>query len=150
METSTPAGNQRFTPLALLIIIFLFCTHDFKEAVNHFTNLTKNGRKLNKSMYNTPKTKPHKTSWLGLVMGCYMFGSKWKYCNVKATKIRVFLSDSFGMQNLVMQHVDHSAGALIDLLQGLLRFDPSERLKAREALRHPFFIGDTRRYGYPL
>ncbi|MFS7990050.1 putative dual-specificity kinase CMGC-CLK family [Helianthus anomalus] len=54
------------------------------------------------------------------------------------------------LQNLVMQHVDHSAGALIDLLQGLLRFDPSERLKAREALRHPFFTGDVRRYGYPL
>ncbi|XP_021994595.1 serine/threonine-protein kinase AFC1 isoform X2 [Helianthus annuus] len=54
------------------------------------------------------------------------------------------------LQNLVMQHVDHSAGALIDLLQGLFRFDPSERLKAREALRHPFFTGDIRRYGYPL
>ncbi|KAI3677103.1 hypothetical protein L1987_86723 [Smallanthus sonchifolius] len=54
------------------------------------------------------------------------------------------------LQNLVMQHVDHSAGALIDLLQGLLWFDPSERLKAREALRHPFFTGDIRRYGYPL
>ncbi|KAL8263234.1 hypothetical protein R6Q59_024583 [Mikania micrantha] len=54
------------------------------------------------------------------------------------------------LQNLVMQHVDHSAGALIDLLQGLLRFDPAERLKAREALRHPFFTGDLRRYGYPL
>ncbi|KAJ0793789.1 putative dual-specificity kinase [Helianthus debilis subsp. tardiflorus] len=54
------------------------------------------------------------------------------------------------MQNLVMQHVDHSAGALIDLLQGLLRFDPAERFTAREALRHPFFTGDIRRYGYPL
>ncbi|XP_024982682.1 serine/threonine-protein kinase AFC1 isoform X4 [Cynara cardunculus var. scolymus] len=54
------------------------------------------------------------------------------------------------LQNLVMQHVDHSAGALIDLLQGLLRFDPSERLKAREALRHPFFTRDIRRCGYPL
>ncbi|GJQ99758.1 serine/threonine-protein kinase AFC1 [Tanacetum coccineum] len=51
------------------------------------------------------------------------------------------------LQNLVMQHVDHSAGVLIDLLQGLLRFDPSERLKAREALRHPFFTRDIRRYG---
>ncbi|KAK1295549.1 Serine/threonine-protein kinase AFC2 [Acorus calamus] len=28
------------------------------------------------------------------------------------------------LQNLVMQHVDHSAGDLIDLLQGLLRYDP--------------------------
>ncbi|CAI9093050.1 OLC1v1028453C1 [Oldenlandia corymbosa var. corymbosa] len=46
------------------------------------------------------------------------------------------------LQNLVMQHVDHSAGDLIDLLQGLLKFDPSERLTAREALRHPFFTRD--------
>ncbi|XP_039041087.1 serine/threonine-protein kinase AFC2-like [Hibiscus syriacus] len=27
------------------------------------------------------------------------------------------------LQNLVMQHVDHSAGYQIDLLQGLLKFD---------------------------
>ncbi|XP_019261912.1 PREDICTED: serine/threonine-protein kinase AFC2-like isoform X3 [Nicotiana attenuata] len=43
------------------------------------------------------------------------------------------------LQNIIMQHVDHSAGDLINLLQGLLRYDPSERLTAREALRHPFF-----------
>ncbi|XP_008807470.2 serine/threonine-protein kinase AFC2 isoform X1 [Phoenix dactylifera] len=43
------------------------------------------------------------------------------------------------LQNLVMQHVDHSAGDLIDLLQGLLRYEPSNRLTAHEALRHPFF-----------
>ncbi|KAL3536359.1 hypothetical protein ACH5RR_004820 [Cinchona calisaya] len=54
------------------------------------------------------------------------------------------------LQNLVMQHVDHSAGDLIDLLQGLLRYEPGERLKAREALRHPFFTRDFRRVGYPL
>ncbi|ESW27488.1 hypothetical protein PHAVU_003G206200 [Phaseolus vulgaris] len=46
------------------------------------------------------------------------------------------------LQNLVMQHVDHSAGDLIHLLQGLLRFDPSERLTAKEALRYPFFMRD--------
>ncbi|XP_059316336.1 serine/threonine-protein kinase AFC2-like isoform X2 [Lycium ferocissimum] len=46
------------------------------------------------------------------------------------------------LQNLVMQHVDHSAGDLIDLLQGLLRFDPSIRMTARDALRHPFFTRD--------
>ncbi|KAK4256643.1 hypothetical protein QN277_006342 [Acacia crassicarpa] len=46
------------------------------------------------------------------------------------------------LPNLVMQHVDHSAGDLIDLLQGLLRFDPSSRLTAHEALRHPFFTKD--------
>ncbi|OVA18264.1 Protein kinase domain [Macleaya cordata] len=54
------------------------------------------------------------------------------------------------LQNLVMQHVDHSAGDLIDLLQGLLRYDPAERLKAREALRHPFFTRDLRRCGHFL
>ncbi|KAG8641691.1 serine/threonine-protein kinase AFC2 isoform X2 [Manihot esculenta] len=46
------------------------------------------------------------------------------------------------LQNLVMQHVDHSAGDIIDLLQGLLRYDPSNRLTAHEALRHPFFTRD--------
>ncbi|KAJ7977071.1 Serine/threonine protein kinase [Quillaja saponaria] len=53
------------------------------------------------------------------------------------------------LPNLIMQHVDHSAGDLIDLLQGLLRYDPMQRLKAREALRHPFFTRDLRRCGYP-
>ncbi|XP_057549819.1 serine/threonine-protein kinase AFC2-like isoform X3 [Amaranthus tricolor] len=46
------------------------------------------------------------------------------------------------LPNLVMQHVDHSGGVLIHLLQGLLRYDPLERLTAREALRHPFFTQD--------
>ncbi|XP_039013113.1 serine/threonine-protein kinase AFC2-like isoform X2 [Hibiscus syriacus] len=46
------------------------------------------------------------------------------------------------LQNLVMQHVDYSAGDLIHLLQGLLRYDPKDRLTAREALRHPFFSRD--------
>ncbi|PNY17926.1 serine/threonine-protein kinase AFC2-like protein [Trifolium pratense] len=46
------------------------------------------------------------------------------------------------LPNLVMQHVDHSAGELLDLLQGLLRFDPISRMKAHEALRHPFFTGE--------
>ncbi|XP_020528215.1 serine/threonine-protein kinase AFC1 isoform X2 [Amborella trichopoda] len=49
------------------------------------------------------------------------------------------------LQNLVMQHVDHSAGDLIDLLQGLLKYDPEDRLTAAEALRHPFFSRDHRR-----
>ncbi|RWR86022.1 serine/threonine-protein kinase AFC1 isoform X1 [Cinnamomum micranthum f. kanehirae] len=48
------------------------------------------------------------------------------------------------LQNLVMQHVDHSAGDLIDLLQGLLCYDPNKRLKARDALRHPFFHRDIK------
>ncbi|KAG4913333.1 hypothetical protein JHK82_053915 [Glycine max] len=55
------------------------------------------------------------------------------------------------LPNLIRQHVDHSAGDLIDLLQGLLRYDPSEPLKAKEAMRHHFFFTrDTKRYGYPL
>ncbi|PSS13622.1 Serine/threonine-protein kinase [Actinidia chinensis var. chinensis] len=51
------------------------------------------------------------------------------------------------LQNLVIHHVDHSAGDLIDLLQGLLRYDPSLRMTAHQALRHPFFARDfERRY----
>ncbi|XP_058763206.1 serine/threonine-protein kinase AFC2-like isoform X1 [Vicia villosa] len=44
------------------------------------------------------------------------------------------------LQNLIMQHVDHSAGDLVHLLQGLLRYDPFERITAKEALRHSFFM----------
>ena len=44
-----------------------------------------------------------------------------------------------------MQHVEHSAGTLIDLLHGLLKFEPSERLPAKEALKHPFFQEPSRR-----
>ncbi|KAH1246162.1 Serine/threonine-protein kinase AFC2 [Glycine max] len=49
------------------------------------------------------------------------------------------------LQNIIMQHVDHSAGDLIHLLQGLLRYDPFERLTARDALRHSFFTRDQLR-----
>ncbi|KAL6969367.1 CAAX prenyl protease 1, variant 4 [Sarracenia purpurea var. burkii] len=49
------------------------------------------------------------------------------------------------LQNLVMHHVDHSGGDLIDILQGLLRYDPSIRMTAHEALRHPFFTRDYHR-----
>jgi len=52
------------------------------------------------------------------------------------------------LQNLIMQHVDHSGGDLIDLLQGLLRYDPAQRLKARQALQHPFFTRNPNRCGY--
>jgi len=52
------------------------------------------------------------------------------------------------LRDLIMQHVDHSAGLFIDLLQGLLKFEPSERLKASEALRHPFFREHSRRSDY--
>lgn len=51
------------------------------------------------------------------------------------------------LRNLIMEHADHSAGSLIDLLQGLLKYEPSERLEAQEALRHPFFTEDYRGFG---
>ncbi|KAL6985383.1 Serine/threonine-protein kinase afc3 [Sarracenia purpurea var. burkii] len=43
------------------------------------------------------------------------------------------------LKNLVSQHAGCATSSLIDLLQGLLKFDPSERLTARQALSHPFF-----------
>ncbi|KAG5562631.1 hypothetical protein RHGRI_005380 [Rhododendron griersonianum] len=44
------------------------------------------------------------------------------------------------LKNLVSQHVvGASRFLLIDLLHGLLKFDPSERITARDALNHPFF-----------
>eukprot|EP00252_Welwitschia_mirabilis_P008503 TRINITY_DN2039_c0_g1_i1.p1 TRINITY_DN2039_c0_g1~~TRINITY_DN2039_c0_g1_i1.p1 ORF type:complete len:400 (+),score=43.34 TRINITY_DN2039_c0_g1_i1:406-1605(+) len=49
------------------------------------------------------------------------------------------------LRNIIMDHADHSAGSLIDLLQGLLKFEPSERLTAQEALKHPFFMEGYRR-----
>ena len=49
------------------------------------------------------------------------------------------------LQNLVMQNVDHSAGDFIDLLQGLLRYDPASRLTAQEALKHPFLTERSER-----
>lgn len=49
------------------------------------------------------------------------------------------------LQNMIMQHVDHSAGDIIQLVQGLLKYDPEERLSARAALEHPFFTRDRLR-----
>ncbi|XP_020576875.1 serine/threonine-protein kinase AFC2-like isoform X3 [Phalaenopsis equestris] len=49
------------------------------------------------------------------------------------------------LQNIIMKYVDRSAGDLIDLLQGLFKYEPAERLTAREALRHPFFRNNRRR-----
>lgn len=43
------------------------------------------------------------------------------------------------MQNMLSQYLGCSRSSFIDLLHDLLRFDPSERLTAREALEHPFF-----------
>ncbi|XP_024031644.1 serine/threonine-protein kinase AFC3 isoform X1 [Morus notabilis] len=42
-------------------------------------------------------------------------------------------------RDLVSRHVDSSRSSLADLLHGLLKYDPSERLTARQALDHPFF-----------
>nr|CAD1824212.1 unnamed protein product [Ananas comosus var. bracteatus] len=43
------------------------------------------------------------------------------------------------LKDFVSQYVDHSSTLLTDLLYGLLRFEPSERLTAQEALNHTFF-----------
>ncbi|OAY72322.1 Serine/threonine-protein kinase AFC3 [Ananas comosus] len=43
------------------------------------------------------------------------------------------------LKEFVSQYVDHSSTLLTDLLYGLLRFEPSERLTAQEALNHTFF-----------
>ncbi|KAJ6915046.1 hypothetical protein NC651_017124 [Populus alba x Populus x berolinensis] len=40
---------------------------------------------------------------------------------------------------MISQNVDSSRSPLIDLLHGLLKYDPSERLTAWQALNHPFF-----------
>ncbi|XP_030464754.1 serine/threonine-protein kinase AFC3 [Syzygium oleosum] len=43
------------------------------------------------------------------------------------------------LQNLVSQNADSSRSSLTNLLRGLLKYNPSERLTAHEALNHPFF-----------
>ncbi|XP_068651987.1 serine/threonine-protein kinase AFC3 isoform X2 [Aristolochia californica] len=43
------------------------------------------------------------------------------------------------LKDIVFRHVDHSRSALTDLLYCLLKFEPSQRLTAHEALNHPFF-----------
>ncbi|KAL3650841.1 Serine/threonine-protein kinase afc3 [Castilleja foliolosa] len=45
------------------------------------------------------------------------------------------------LKNIVSRHADASRYALVNLLHSLLKFDPSERLTARQALEHPFFKG---------
>jgi dual-specificity kinase len=40
---------------------------------------------------------------------------------------------------MVTRYVDQSRGALTDLLSGLLAYEPSKRLTAKEALNQPFF-----------
>ncbi|OMO91001.1 hypothetical protein COLO4_18711 [Corchorus olitorius] len=48
------------------------------------------------------------------------------------------------LKNIVSQHVDSSRNSLSDLLEGLLKYDPAERLTARQALNHPFFKNELR------
>ncbi|KAL5783234.1 hypothetical protein ACOSP7_008263 [Xanthoceras sorbifolium] len=43
------------------------------------------------------------------------------------------------LKDMVLVHVQNSRSLLTDLLLGLLKYDPSERLTARQALNHPFF-----------
>ncbi|KAE8724481.1 Serine/threonine-protein kinase AFC2 [Hibiscus syriacus] len=43
------------------------------------------------------------------------------------------------LKNMISHHVESSRYSLADLLEGLLKYDPSERLTARQALNHPFF-----------
>ncbi|KAF5207026.1 Serine/threonine-protein kinase AFC3 [Thalictrum thalictroides] len=47
------------------------------------------------------------------------------------------------LKDLVSKHVGHSRSSLTDLLHGLLMFDPSERMTARQALDHSFFTNLT-------
>ncbi|XP_009412404.2 serine/threonine-protein kinase AFC3 isoform X3 [Musa acuminata AAA Group] len=47
------------------------------------------------------------------------------------------------LKDMISSHVDYSRASLNDLLYGLLKFEPSERLTAREALNHPFFENPT-------
>ncbi|XP_052884325.1 serine/threonine-protein kinase AFC3-like isoform X2 [Gossypium arboreum] len=43
------------------------------------------------------------------------------------------------LKNIVSRYVESSRYSLADMLEGLLKYDPSERLTARQALNHPFF-----------
>ncbi|XP_020692043.1 serine/threonine-protein kinase AFC3-like [Dendrobium catenatum] len=47
------------------------------------------------------------------------------------------------LKDLVSRYLEYSRSSLTDLLYGLLRFEPTERLTAREALDHPFFKDQT-------
>ncbi|KAH6835864.1 Protein kinase superfamily protein [Perilla frutescens var. hirtella] len=47
------------------------------------------------------------------------------------------------LKNLISRHVDSPRSSLVNLLHGLLKFEPSERLTARQALEHPFFKDPT-------
>lgn len=44
---------------------------------------------------------------------------------------------------MLAQRVENCRSLLIDLLHGLLKYEPSERLTAQQALNHPFFQNPT-------
>eukprot|EP00252_Welwitschia_mirabilis_P021609 TRINITY_DN5584_c0_g1_i2.p1 TRINITY_DN5584_c0_g1~~TRINITY_DN5584_c0_g1_i2.p1 ORF type:complete len:179 (-),score=28.46 TRINITY_DN5584_c0_g1_i2:159-695(-) len=43
------------------------------------------------------------------------------------------------LKSIVMKHADRSVSVFTNLLEGLLKFEPTERLTAQEALNHVFF-----------
>ncbi|KAK7351461.1 hypothetical protein VNO77_10945 [Canavalia gladiata] len=47
------------------------------------------------------------------------------------------------LKDIVSRHVEYSRSSLTDLLHGLLTYDPTKRLTARQALDHPFFRNPT-------
>eukprot|EP00897_Mesotaenium_endlicherianum_P005372 jgi/Mesen1/4863/ME000244S04042 len=53
--------------------------------------------------------------------------------------------DVWSIGCIIVELVTHSAGTLIDLVEMMLRFEPAERISAREALKHPFFREPSRR-----
>ncbi|KAF9612843.1 hypothetical protein IFM89_004253 [Coptis chinensis] len=64
----------------------------------------------------------------------------WPEGAVSRESIRAVYQVDRSIKELVTRHVEHNRSSLTDLLCGLLKFDPSERLTARQALEHPFFI----------
>lgn len=49
----------------------------------------------------------------------------------------------FFIQDIISRHVESSRFLLIDLLHGLLTYDPAKRITARQALDHRFFRFQT-------
>ncbi|KAK7410347.1 hypothetical protein VNO78_01061 [Psophocarpus tetragonolobus] len=47
------------------------------------------------------------------------------------------------LKDIVIRNVESSRSSLTDLLHGLLTYDPTKRLTARQALDHPFFRNPT-------
>ncbi|KAG8635852.1 serine/threonine-protein kinase AFC3 isoform X2 [Manihot esculenta] len=47
------------------------------------------------------------------------------------------------LKDMLAQRVENCRSSLVDLLHGLLKYEPSERLTAQQALNHPFFQNPT-------